>query len=118
MRTTEELLTIVRDAMINRDSLRDPKSPVRPLGICGVINFLGRKSIITRHEQAFIRSFILRRPPKDDSFGERTGVLKSILHYGQTSKNLFYWEAGEYEPRIKYLNYHINHLKELHNETD
>ena len=84
MRTTEELLIVVRDNL---------KTSNLHTGLCGFVDQLHSNQIITMNEMSLLDHFISDNRP---------GVLSK--HYSfQHSLSGYYWTSGSKEPRIKWI---------------
>lgn len=86
MRTTKELLIILRDN-IELSTIN---------GLCFLNITLLYKNIITDAEHTIIHDYIYNNQPSK----------KSKL-YGGSDNGFYYWPKGEKEPRLRWLKYHI-----------
>ena len=89
MRTIKELLIILRDSI-----------ELLETGLCLICLKLMLSDSITEAEYNYIHDYIYdNRPSK-----------KSKL-YGNSDANPYYWDQGDKEPRLRWLNYHIKKNK-------
>ena len=89
MRTIKELLIIMKD---NIELLQT--------GLCYLTTMLSDRNIITSDERERIVDYIYDNRPSE----------KSKL-YGGPDHGLYYWEQGDLENRLRWLNYHIKKNK-------
>ena len=89
MRTTKELLILLRDELPNR---------IDDEGMCSVIQFMKFDRLISYDEMKLLEYYLIKNDPK-------TKHLNTD----------YWWEEGDLAPRIKWLNKQIKRLKNENN---
>ena len=105
MRTIKELLQIT----LNEGNLNFEKGVNDDLlyyngfiGLCGFVAHLRDLQIITTNELNSLEKFINDNRPKPNS-----------PHYSKKQKLMcYYWKNGQWNPRKKWLMFHINNIQE------
>lgn len=99
MRTTKELLTIVKD---NLYLMKDKKLAI---GLCSVISTLSDKDIISSDEHVYLVKYLENNKPTN-------AIKRSTMSFDDTTycQQLFWWKPCVIAPRLKWLNKQINSL--------
>lgn len=97
MRTIKELLTVVRNSIIN-------DKPQLILGLCWYTTLCLHEDIISREEYDILQDYYKKNVPVTYNI-----MVNKV--FNDSTKHIFWWKPGNKTPRIKYLNKHIKKQK-------
>ena len=73
-------------------------------GLCNLIIDLNYKEIINRKERIILRNYIENNPPFN------TYTLYAVLGGDYSERTYYYWEAGNFAPRERWIKKQIKKL--------